>query len=91
MTWELSYERINDKKFIVYENRSDYFDGDVKEKYGTITFNKDLQQYQFKKSWFVEVMLSSQISELEKIMEEIVLEVHPEIEQKLIKMIEHED
>jgi len=88
MTWELSYERINDKKFIVYENRSDYFGGEAKEKYGTITYNEELNQYQFKKSFFVEQMLSSQISELEKIMEEIVLEVHPEIEQKLIKMIE---
>ena len=71
MTWELSYERINDKKFIVYENRSAYFDGEAKEKYGTITYNEELNQYQFKKSFFVEQMLSSQISELERIMKEI--------------------
>lgn len=68
MTWELSYEKLNDEKIIVYENRAAYFDGEVKEKYGTITYNEDLQQYQFKKAFFVEVLLSSQISELEKIM-----------------------
>jgi hypothetical protein len=73
VTWELSYEKL-EHKVIVYENRSGYFDTEVKEKFGTLQKN-DAGQYYFKKSFFIEGILESQLQGLLKIIDEIKGEI----------------
>ena len=69
MTWELSYEKTN-HKIIIYENRDSHPGSTHLHKFGTIHKN-DMGQYYFKKNFFIDGILDTQIEGLVKIINEL--------------------